>query len=306
LRNKYLSCEKRMNDRFTSMHIFVRIARTGSLSAAARELGMTQPTMSRTMTALEQQIGVALLTRSTRRVTLTEAGTEYLARSEMILAALEEADQAVRGTEELRGTLRIATSPVFATRTLMPRMAGFSDRHPKLRIDFALSDARSDLIGDSVDVAVRIGFAGDANVLVRRVATVRRVLVASPAYLSKAGVPTTPAHIPKHALVAGPAGRGSHAWSFRKKAEEVSLRVQPRFLIDSTDAATAASVAGLGICSTGHTSVDNELRSGALVQLLPDWDMGTADVSVILPAGRAAKASARAFADFIAQQLKDL
>ncbi|KIQ36262.1 LysR family transcriptional regulator [Variovorax paradoxus] len=294
-----------MNDRFTSMRIFVRVARTGSLSAAARELGMTQPTMSRTMTALEQQIGVALLTRSTRHVTLTEAGTEYLARSEMILAALEEADQAVRGTEELRGTLRIATSPVFASRTLMPRLGGFSDRHPKLRIEFVLDDARSDLIGDSVDVAVRIGFAGDANVLVRSIATVRRVLVASPAYLSKAGVPTAPADLHKHALVAGPPGRGSQAWTFRRNADEVSLRVQPRFLIDSTDAATAATVAGLGICSTGHTSVDSELQSGALAQLLPDWDMGTADVSVILPAGRAAKASARAFADFIAKQLKE-
>ena len=284
------------------MRLFVRVARSGSFSAAARELGMTQPTASRTVTALEQQVGVSLLTRSTRAVTLTEAGTEYLARCETILAALDEADQAVRGTGELRGMLRIATSPTFASRTLMPRLALFSDSHPKLRIEFALDDARRDLIGDSVDVAVRIGFLGDSNVVARKIGVVHRVLVAAPSYLSKAGVPRVPSDLARHALIVGPPGRGSEAWSFRKNAEAVSLRVQGRFSIDSTEAATAAAGAGLGICSTGHRSVQTEMQSGALVQVLPDWEIGSVDIHVILPAGRAAKASARAFADFITAQ----
>src|SRR6201996_7839555 len=114
-----------MNDRFTSMQLFVRVARSGSFSTAAHEMGMTQPTASRIIAALEKQVGVALLTRSTRAVTLTEAGTDYLARAEVILAALDEADHAARGTGELRGILRVATSSAFANRAIFPRLERF-------------------------------------------------------------------------------------------------------------------------------------------------------------------------------------
>jgi DNA-binding transcriptional LysR family regulator len=295
-----------MNDRFTSMQLFVRVARSGSFSTAAREMGMTQPTASRIVAALERQVGVALLTRSTRAVTLTEAGTDYLARSEAILAALDEADQAARGTDELRGTLRVATSPAFASRTVMPRLAEFADQHPKLRIDFALDDARRDLIGESVDVAIRIGALTDSSVVARKIGTVHRILVAAPAYLARAGTPIMPSDLTNHALIVGPAGRSPEGWSFRKKGKTMSVRVQGRFTVDATEAAAAAAVAGLGMLSTGQRSVQAELQNGALVQVLPDWEIGSSDISVILPAGRAAKASARAFADFVSQQVREI
>ena len=294
-----------MNDRFTSMQLFVRVARAGSFSVAAREMGMTQPTASRIVAALEKKVGAALLTRSTRAVTLTEAGADYLARSEIILAALDEADHAARGTGELRGTLRVATSPTFASREIMPHLARFADQHPKLRVEFILDDARHDLIGDSVDVAVRIGSLSDSSALARKIGTVDRVLVASPAYLSRAGTPRTPADLIQHALIVGPAGRSSEGWSFRKNGKSTSIRVQGRFIINATEAATAAAVAGLGIFSTGERSIRSELRSGVLVRLLPDWEIGSSDISVILPAGRVAKASARAFADFIAAHMRE-
>lgn len=287
------------------MQLFVRVARSGNFSTAAREMGMTQPTASRMVAALEKQVGVVLLTRSTRAVTLTEAGADYLARSEMILAALDEADHAARGTGELRGTLRVATSPAFASRAIMPRLARFTDQHPKLRIEFALNDARHDLIGDSVDVAVRIGTLSDSTAVARKIGTVRRVIVASPSYLSKAGTPHTPADLSSHTLIVGPAGRNSEAWSFHKDGKATSIRIQGRFIVNSTEAATAAAIAGLGIYSTGERSVLAELESGALVRLLPDWETGSSDINVILPAGRAAKASARAFADFIAAQVRE-
>src|SRR6201997_2946184 len=187
-----------MNDRFTAMQLFVRVARSGSFSAAALDMGMTQPTASRIVAALEKKVGAALLTRSTRAVTLTEAGADYLARSEIILAALDEADQAARGTGELRGTLRVATSPTFASRAIMPHLARFADQHPKLRIEFALDDARHDLIGESVDVAVRIGALSDSTVLARKVGTVHRLLVAAPSYLAKAGTPLVPSDLAEH------------------------------------------------------------------------------------------------------------
>jgi DNA-binding transcriptional LysR family regulator len=295
-----------MNDRFVSMQLFVRVARSGSFSTAAREMAMTQPTASRIVAALEKQVGVALLTRSTRAVTLTEAGADYLARSEMILAALDEADHAARGTGELRGTLRVATSPAFASRTIMRRLARFTDQHPNLRIEFALDDARHDLIGDSVDVAIRIGTLTDSSVIARKIGTVRRVLVAAPAYLLRAGPPNTPSELTKHTLIVGPAGRNSEGWSFQSGGKTTSVRVRGRFVINATETSVTAAVAGLGILSTGHGSVQAELRDGRLVQVLPDWEIGSSDISVILPAGRAAKASARAFADFVGQQVREI
>jgi DNA-binding transcriptional LysR family regulator len=295
-----------MNDRFTSMPLFVRVARSGSFSVAAREMGMTQPTASRIVAALEKQVGVALLLRSTRTVTLTEAGADYLARCESILAALDEADHAARGTGELRGTLRVATSPAFASRTIMPRLAKFADQHPELRMEFALDDARHDLIGESVDVAVRIGSLDDSAAVARKIGTVHRVLVAAPSYLSRAGTPSVPSDLAEHTLIVGPAGRTSEAWSFRKGGKTSSVRVHGRFVIDASEAASAAALAGLGIYSTGQRSVQAELQSGVLVRVLSDWEIGASDINVILPAGRAAKASARAFADFIAAQVREI
>src|ERR1700754_1883315 len=227
-----------MNDRFTSMQLFVRVARSGSFSAAAREMVMTQPTASRIVAGLEKQVGVALLTRNTRAVTLTEAGAEYLARCELILAAVDEADHAVRGTGELRGTLRIATSPSFATRTLMPRLARFADQHPRLRMEFTLNDAKHNLIGDSVDVAIRIGTLADSNVVARRIGTVHRVVAAAPSYLARAGTPVVPAELAEHTIIVGPAGKSTEGCSFHQDGKKTSVRIQGRFLIDSTESAT--------------------------------------------------------------------
>lgn len=295
-----------MNDRFFALQLFARVARSGSFSSAGREMGLSQPTVSRIMASLEKKVGAALLTRSTRALTLTEAGADYLARTEAILAALDEADHAARGTGELRGTLRVATSPVFANRTLMPRLARFADRHPELRMEFTLNDARHDLIGESVDVAIRIGTLSDSNVVARTIGTVHRVLVAAPAYLAKVGTPLTPADLARHTLIIGPAGNHAEGWSFRKAGKATSVRVHGRFMIDSTEAATAAAVGGLGVFSTGQRSVQAELQSGTLVRLLSDWEIGSSGIHVILPAGRAAKASARAFADFIAEQMREI
>lgn len=288
------------------MQLFVRVARSSSFSAAAREMGMTQPTASRIVAALEKQVGVALLIRSTRAVTLTEAGADYLARSEAILAALDEAEHAVRGTGELRGTLRVATSPSFAIRTIMPRLERFTAQHPKLRIEFALDDAKHDLIGNSVDVAVRIGTLSDSTAVARKVGTVHRVLVAAPDYLARAGTPLTPSDLVGRTLIIGPAGQSSEGWSFRKDGKTISVRVQGRLVVNLAEAATVAAIAGLGIVSTGQGSVQAELEAGSLVRLLPEWEIGTSDINVIFPAGRAAKPSARAFADFIAAQVSKI
>jgi DNA-binding transcriptional LysR family regulator len=292
-----------MNDRFYSLMLFARVARTASFSIAGREMGISQPTASRIVAALEKQVGAALLTRTTRTVTLTEAGTDYLARVEEILAALEEADHAARGTGELRGVLRIAMSTSAAVRTVLPRMTRFTDLHPNLRVEFVLNDEKQDLVGDAVDVALRIGSLADSSAVARKIGVVHRALAASPAYIAKAGMPQTPSDLSNFSIIVGPAGRGMEGWIFRKNGKTTSVRVDGRFILNGGEGATAAAVAGLGIISAGALGMLRELESGLLVRVLPDWEMGSADVHVVLPAGRAAKPSARAFADFIGKEL---
>jgi DNA-binding transcriptional LysR family regulator len=294
-----------MNDRFQSLQLFVRVARTGSFSVAGRELGMTQPTASRTLAALERKIGATLFTRTTRAVTLTEAGTDYLARVEAILASLDEADHAARGTGELRGVLRIATSTSFAVRSVLPCIGGFKDKHPLLRLEFMLNDEKQDLIGDGVDVALRIGSLTDSLTwTAKKVGVVRRVLAASPAYLAGAGTPKSPSELPEHSIIVGPAGRGMEGWAFTKDGKTTSVRVEGTLLLNGGEGATAAALAGLGIISAGELGMLKELQSGSLVRVLPQWKMGSADINVVLPAGRAAKPSARAFSDFMTAELQ--
>src|ERR1700756_129387 len=294
-----------MNDRFESLQLFVRVARTGSFSVAGREMGMTQPTASRTLAALEKKVGIALFMRTTRAVTLTDAGADYWAGVEPILAALEEADHAARGTGELRGILRIATSTSFAVRSVMPRLQGFKDKHPRLRIEFILSDEKQDLIRKGVDVAIRIGALTDSLTwTAKKVGVVRRVLAAAPAYLAQAGTPTSPAELPQHSIIVGPAGRGMEGWAFTKDGKTTSVRVEGTLLVNGGEGATAAAVAGLGIISAGELGMLKELQSGQLLRVLADWKMGSADINVVLPAGRAAKPSARAFSDFIRAEIR--
>ncbi len=295
-----------MNDRFFSLQLFARVARIGSFSAAGREMGISQPTASRIVIALEKQIGVALFVRTTRAVTLTEAGADYLSRIESILTALEEADHAARGTGELRGILRVAASSGFAIHGVLPRLPRFTDQHPGLRVEFILNDDRQDLVGESVDVALRAGVLDDSIAVARKVGTVRRVVVAAPAYLAKTGTPSVPGDLADHTTIVGPAGRVIEGWTFRRDGKTISVRVKGRFVLNGMDAAVAAAVAGLGILSTGDLSVMSELETGQLVRVLPDWEMGLADVNVVLPAGRAAKPSARAFADFMEAEFREL
>ena len=295
-----------MNDRFYSLQLFARVARTGGFSIAGREMGISQPTASRIIAALEKQVGAALFTRTTRAVTLTEAGTDYLARVEAILAALDEADHAARGTGELRGVLRVALSTSFAVRFVLPRISSFTDKHPNLRVEFVLNDEKQDLVGDAVDVALRVGSLGDSSAVARKIGVVHRVLAASPAYLAKAGTPRAPSDLADFSIIVGPAGRGMEGWVFKKNGKTTSVRVDGRFILNGGEGATAAAVAGMGIVSAGTLGMLRELQSGQLIRVLPEWEMGSADIHVVLPAGRAAKPSARAFGEFISAELRDL
>lgn len=282
-----------------ALRLFVRVARRGSFSAAGRELNIPQPSVSRAIADLEREIGVGLLTRTTRAVTLTDAGADFLARIEPILSELDEAEHAARGTGELRGTLRVGLSSSFAIRAVVPALPDFMARHPALNVEFIMDDRRQNLVGEGVDVALRFGDLPDSAAIARRIAGWPRILVAAPAYLKRAGTPQTPVELASHSVIAGPAS-GGQSWNFRKDGKTTTVRVEGRLTVTINEVSTAAAVAGLGIAAMTLAACERELADGSLIRLLPDWDMGTADVHAVFAAGRGAKPAARAFVEFLA------
>ncbi len=287
-----------MSDRLSALRLFARVARKGSFSAAGRELNIPQSTASRTIATLEREIGVALFVRTTRAVTLTDAGLEFLARIESVLAELDEAEHAARGTGELRGILRIGLATTFAVRDVIARLSDFMRRHPALRIDLMMGDGREDLVVEGVDVALRFGPLSDSTATVRRILVWPRVLAASRAYLDKAGVPLTPADLPQHAIILGPASLSGH-WSFNKGDTATSFQVDGKLTVTASLGAIAAAAEGLGILMTPLGACRRELERGELVRLLPEWDAGTVELNAVYANGRAAKPSARAFVDYL-------
>lgn len=294
-----------MSDSVSALRLFCRVARTESFTAAGREIGLSQPSVSRIISKLETDLGVALFVRTTHAVKLTEAGEEYLARVDPILADLEEANHMVRGDGALKGRLRVGAATSFAVREIIPRLSGFLDQHPELQIDLVLTDSRQDLIDQAIDVALRYGPLSDSNLIAKKLGEPKRLLAASPAYLEKAGTPHVPTDLAGHKVILGPAGMGSEGWSFKKDGKAVSVRMEGQLMVTVNEAATAAALAGLGIITTGYWGIRSEIERGDLVQLLPDWEIGTVEVNAVLSGGRNAKPSARAFADYLVKSFRD-
>jgi DNA-binding transcriptional LysR family regulator len=244
-----------------------------------------------------------LLTRTTRAVVPTEAGLEFLGRMEPILAAIDDAENSVRETGELRGVLRLAMPSTMAMRVVMPRLSAFTERHPLLRLEIMLDDRWQDMIREAVDVGIRVGSLPDSAGTARLIGKMHRVVVASPAYLDLHGTPAIPEDIATHRVVGGPAGAQPSSWQFERDGEATSVDVQPHVSTNDTAGALAAAVAGLGIVSTTSWACRSEVDHGALVHLLPEWKMAELPVHAYFPMGRTTRMAGRAFVDFIAAEL---
>src|SRR5882724_9252109 len=176
-----------MSDRLQELAVFIRAAESGSFSKAARELGLSQPSVSRIVGELEARLGVTLLLRTTRRITLTDAGALFLERAREILAGLEDAEDAARGVDSLRGTIRLALPVVYGTRVVIPLLGKFLSVHRLLKVEMRVADERQDLIAEGADIAIRLGRLEDSGFGARRLALLERVVAASPAYLKARG-----------------------------------------------------------------------------------------------------------------------
>ncbi|HKD17850.1 MAG TPA: LysR substrate-binding domain-containing protein [Thermoanaerobaculia bacterium] len=293
-----------MSDRIQQLTVFTRAADGGSFSRAARELGLSQPSVSRIVSELEARLGVKLILRTTRRLTLTEAGAAFLARARRVLSELEDAEDVARGIDSLRGTIRVAMSVLFGTRAVIPYLPEFLARHPDLRVKLMLADERQDLVVEGADVAIRFGPLDDSAFGARKIATTERWVTAAPAYLQAHGVPRTPADLAEHECMIGPGRFGRARWTFTRAGKTESVSVRGRVATDSAAGMLACLMAGMGIAIASDVMSGPEIEAGALVRLLPRWTTEGADVYAVFPAGPRPSAKVRALVDHIARNLE--
>jgi DNA-binding transcriptional LysR family regulator len=278
------------------MEMFVRIVEAGSFSAAARDLNMGQPAVSKTIAGLEERLGVRLLIRSTRRLSPTEAGLAFYERALHAIAEANEAEAAARGAGAgLEGRLRIWAPVTFARLHIVPRVSEFLDAHPKLRLELVMDDRSVDLLAENIDAGLRLGVLTDSALTARKLAQADRLVVASPAYLAQRGVPTSPGDLLEHDAIIYGQSAGGQEWLFRRQDAETSVRLQARLTLSAAEGVREAVLSGQGFAVSSRWMFAPELESGEVVPVLQEWSLPPMDLWVIYPSGRLTTAKARAF-----------
>ena len=296
-----------MLDRFMGLKVFGRVAALGSLSAAAREINASPTMVNKHVGAIEDRLGVKLLHRTTRKVTLTEAGRRYLDSIERILADLAEADAAATAERlEVTGTLRLSAPVSFGVRELVPTLSDFFRLHPGLSIDIGLNDRMVDLVEEGWDMALRIGTVRDQTMTTRRLAPCRMVLAASPDYLDKHGTPRTSADLTSHNCLAYTLAQtpSPDQWAFGKDGQTaVALRGNLR--ASNGDALVAAAVLGQGLIYQPSFLVRRDMEAGRLMPIKLEVSMmELPGIFAVYPANRKPPAKVRAVVDFLVKRFK--
>jgi DNA-binding transcriptional LysR family regulator len=293
-------------DRLHAMEIFVRVVDGGSLTAAARVTGVGQPAVSKTIAALEDQLGVVLLLRTARRMTPTDAGQHFYERARRILDEADEAWGAARGEgAALSGRLRVCAPVTFARLNMLPHIHHFMAAHPDLKLDLVLDDRNVDLIAENIDVALRMGSLPDSSLTARKIGSGERMVVASPDYLERCGTPISPAELASHDAITYAQPVMDDEWRFRKGTAESSIRLEGRLMVTAAEGLREAILAGCGIGIVSRWMMGKELGSGTVVQLLPDWQLPPVDLWAVFPAGRLTSTRARVFIDWFSNSLSE-
>jgi DNA-binding transcriptional LysR family regulator len=292
-----------MLDRLTGLRVFTEVVASGSFSGAGRTMGMSQTMVTKHIAALESRLGVKMFHRSTRRISLTDAGRNYLESSERILADIEAADSAVAADRvEPRGLLRLNAPVSFGCRQIAPLLSEFARSYPLVTVELGLNDRYVDLVEEGWDLAIRIGNLSDSSLVIRRIASCRTVVCAAPSYLAAHGVPRTLSDLAGHNCLGYTLGRssGHGKWMFGSKGE-TPIAVAGHLRANNGDALRAAAVAGQGIIYQPTFIVADDLREGTLVALALDRPMQELDgVYTVYPPERHPAAKVRVFIDFLA------
>ncbi len=291
-------------DRLAAMQTFLRVVDTGSFSAAARQLHVGQPAVSKIVAQLEDRLGVRLLARSTRGLAVTEAGQRFYERARRSIDEADEAELAARGEgTDLKGRLRVSAATTFSRLHIIPLLPAFLAKHPAVDIDMILDDRTIDLVEEGIDVSLRMGSLPDSALTARRLMSAPRLVLATPSYLARAGEPSAPADLAAHEAVVYTQGQSGN-WIFERAGAVASIAVRGRLRVSSAEGLRAAVLANIGLTMASNWMFAPELASGAVKQLLPDWRLPAIDLWAIYPTGRLASAKARALVDFVAAALK--
>jgi DNA-binding transcriptional LysR family regulator len=287
-------------DTLQAMAMFVRVVERGSFSAVARELGTTQPTVSKQIDALEKRLGGRLITRSTRQLSLTDEGQRYYRQCREILAAIDTAELSFQtGREAVAGPLRIASSVSFGRLQIAPRLQGFLSRYPEVTVDLLLSDQNVDLVSEGMDVAIRIGELKDSNLIARQIGLTRRLLVAAPDYLQRHGTPQTADELSGHNCVLFNLLEDFDTWVFDGGQQHVRVRGNVRS--NNSEAIRQMVLNGLGISLSPSWLYRQDLAAGRVVQLLPQLSPVALPIHALCPANRRQSARVRTFVEFLAE-----
>src|ERR1700722_15598224 len=291
-------------DRLDELAVFVAIVEAGSLVNAARRLRRSPPAVTRALSALEDRIGLRLVERTTRRLAPTAAGSALAERARVILADYEEA---LTGASEspIRGVLRITAPGEFGRRHVAPIVSAFLNEYPDVGVELSLNDRNLDLIEEGLDVAVRIGPLADSSLVARQVGSVRRVVVASPAYLARRGEPRTPSDLATHDTIFGMARSPAREWRFGPSQQGPTVRLSPRLLVDDVEALLQAAQAGRGIARPLSYQVTEQLAAGSLIRLLQDFEPEPLPVQLVTLSRGHMAPKIRAFLDSAVRVFRD-
>jgi DNA-binding transcriptional LysR family regulator len=291
-----------MSDRFVVMQAFIAVCDAQGFSAAARKLDLSPSVVTRLVAGLETRLGVRLLQRTTRSVRLTDAGARYLERARRIVAEVEEAElsaQEERG--EPTGRLVVAVPVVFGRLHATPLLTRYLELYPKVSVELQLANHFVSLVEEGVDVAIRVGELVDSGLIARSLGQTRRTLVASPAYLTKYGVPRMPGDLAGHRLIAFAGAASRREWTFWSEGEMSSVPVAPQFFSNSGDAAIEHTVAGGGIASALSYQVVDACRAGRLIEVLREFAPPPLPIQAVFPTSRLLSRKVRAFIDLAEQ-----
>ena len=292
-------------DTFDGMAEFQRVAEAGSFTGAARRLGMSKSAVSAAITRLEKRLGVRLLDRTTRRVSLTEAGRAFFAHGTRAQAEAEAACAAAQALQHApSGLLRIGVPEVFSRLYVVPALSDFFAKYPAVRIELVESVHAVNLVEHGLDVAIRVAETLEPTLVVRRLGSSQVILCAAPDYLAANGTPRVPGDLERHALIGFSPLPWGREWRLTQGGAEVTLPIRPRLLCDAGEALRTAVLSGLGIVALPRWAVAGELRSGALTQILERWKTPEAGLYAVYPSGRLNAAAVKAFVAHVAARLK--
>ncbi len=289
-------------DRIDTMAAFVAACEAESLTAAARRLGLSPSVISRQIASLETRLGARLFHRTTRSLSLTDAGSRYLERARRILADIEEAEQAAQSERtEPKGRLSITAPLIFGRLHVAPLLARFVARHKQVSAELNLSDRFVNLVEEGHDLAIRIGHLPDSQLIARRFGETRRAVVGSPTYLAGAGTPLHPRDLAGFDLIAFTPLSPPHDWHFVEAGADFRISLAPRFVTNSGDTAISLALAGSGLVRVLYYQVRDAIREGSLVEVLAPFAPESLPIHAVYPSARLLPGKVRAFIELVAE-----